>query len=119
MGEGETITTNAFLEGVTMKTFLTISMFAALVCAAPAFAMDMATESGNNSDFRALTEISVSQTLTEQELASIEGQAPIGQIGLVNVAAQNVLNRNDIDVNVVRNVTIRDVQVGVLAAQRQ
>ena len=102
-----------------MKTVLTMSMFAVLLGGAPAFAMDMATESGNNSESHALTVISVSQVLRDQKLASIEGQVPIGQIGLVNVAANNVLNKNDIDVSVVRNVTIGDVQVGVLAVQQQ
>jgi hypothetical protein len=101
-----------------MKIVLASSMLAVLLGVSPALAIDRANQASNTEEFHVIAVVSGSQALTDQELASIQGQAPIGQIGLVNVAA-NVLDRANVDVRVMRDVDIRNVQVGVLAAQRQ
>lgn len=57
--------------------------------------------------------------LTDAELDAVSGGA---QGGLVNVDIQNVLNNNQVDIDIIRDVNVdidrTIVQVGVLARQR-
>jgi hypothetical protein len=98
------------------KVLCMVGIFAVTVMmsVAPAFAVE--AETGH---FAALEGITSSAPMSDTELAAVEGQAPpgaiAGQIGLVNVSAQTRVG----NVSVIRNVTVRDVNVAVLSAGRQ
>ena len=105
-----------------MKKFaIAIGMSAAVVCVTPAFAL----ESGNiEGQFKAIVSMPPSEQptdkdmLTDNELAAVEGAAPVGQVGLVNVGIGEVINRsiNNNDVQVIDDV---NANVSVLSAGGQ
>ena len=107
------------------KLAIAIGMSAAVACVSPALALEAAD---SNDTFKAIASIPESQQptdkdmLTDSELAAVEGSAPIGQVGLVNVGVGNVVNNslNDNDVRVLNNNNIPvNANVSVLSAGGQ
>ena len=78
------------------KVAIAVGMSAILASVSPVLAFDTETTSQETKAISINQLTDQLNQLTDNELAAIEGgQGPVGQVGLVNLTAQNVLNNND------------------------
>ena len=98
------------------KRVLAIGLSTVLISAVPTFALE--PESGPAQEFQSLTDVQNPEQLTDTELSKIEGSAPLfttGQVGLINVNANANITGNQ----TLNNLTIQNIQVAVLGANKQ